>query len=95
MYFDQTAFGRRLQDLRKENHLTQEQAAEQLNVSKIHYANIEGGRKGCSVDLLLDLSEMYRVTVDYLLKGNNTDHEMEIARLKAAMSEANAILERL
>lgn len=95
MYFDQAAFGTRLQELRKERHLTQEQAAEQLNVSKIHYANLEGGKKGCSVDLLLDLSEMYQVTVDYLLKGGNPNRNLEIARIKALSEALNARVRRL
>ena len=46
MYFNAEEFGKRMQKVRCENHLTQEQLADLLNISRIHVARIERGEIG-------------------------------------------------
>lgn len=69
MYFDQKEFGLRVKHLRREQHLTQEQLAAMLNVSAEHLRKIELGKRGISIDLLLDLAAELGVSVDFLLNG--------------------------
>ena len=69
MYFDQTAFGRRLKEIRKERGFTQEQLADILNVSVSHLGNLELGKRGISIDLLMDMSNVLSVSIDFLLCG--------------------------
>lgn len=82
MYFDQVAFGKRIKELRMGKGLSQEAAAEQLNVSGHHYSSIERGVRGCSLDLLIDLATFFNVSTDYLLLGKRPDREAEICQLK-------------
>lgn len=69
MYFDQAAFGRRLKETRKEHGFTQEQLAEILHIGAAHLGNIELGKRGISIDLLMDISEVLNVSIDFLLCG--------------------------
>ena len=70
MYFDQKEFGLRVKHLRRKHGLTQEQlAAAMLNVSVEHLRKIELGKRGISIDLLLDLAAELGVSVDFLLNG--------------------------
>ena len=68
MIYDMEASGRRLKELRKQAGKTQEQIAEDLNLAVETISRIERGKRGCSVDMLLMLSEYYQTSVDYLLK---------------------------
>ena len=47
MIYDTLEIGRRIQKLRREKGLTQEQLAERLNVSTVHLAKIETGKCWC------------------------------------------------
>lgn len=69
MYFNQVKFGCRLRNLRKQRRMTQEALAGSLNISIDHLSKIEHGKRGVSIDLLLDISEALDVSLDYLLKG--------------------------
>ena len=76
MYFNQVEFGQRIKEQRNRMGLTQEELALRLNIGHIHMNSIECGRKGCSIDLILELSELFNVSTDYLLKGQiNTNVE--------------------
>ena len=59
----------RIRELRASFGYTQETAAELLGVERSYISRIESGTKGCSVDLFMRLSELYRVPLDYLLCG--------------------------
>lgn len=76
MYFNQMEFGQRIKEQRNKMGLTQKELALRLNIGHIHMNSIECGRKGCSIDLILELSELFNVSTDYLLKGQiNTNVE--------------------
>lgn len=57
-----------------------------LNVSVQHMAAIEQGRKMCSVDLLVDLSDSLGVSIDVLIKGM-TPAEKEVKERLAEMAK--------
>ncbi len=67
--YDQIEFGKRLKQLRRAASLTQEQLADELNVGVNHVGKMEIGRNAPSIDLLIQISEYFGVSVDYLLKG--------------------------
>ena len=69
MHFDQAEFGHRIKHLRKKRNLTQEQLATALHISTNHLSKIELGKRGISIDLLLDISAALNVSFEYLLKG--------------------------
>lgn len=69
MYYDVYASGKRIQELRKTHKMTQVQLAEVLNISLDHLKKIESGQRGCSVDLLINLSELFDESLDFLVLG--------------------------
>ena len=69
MQFDQGDFGYRIRTLRKRHGLTQDQLAAQLGISTDHLGKIELGKRGTSIDLLVQLAECLNVSVDFLLNG--------------------------
>ena len=72
MYYNLKQSGARIREKRKERGYKQEQLAEQLDISANHLANIEAGRKGLSVELLVELADNLDVSLDYLILGKET-----------------------
>ncbi len=62
-------FNEKLQELRKQKNLTQEQLAEQLYVSRTAISKWESGRGYPSIDSLKELSRFFSVSLDELLSG--------------------------
>jgi transcriptional regulator with XRE-family HTH domain len=58
---------RRIRDLREDYDLTQEYLAKYLSCSQSAYSKIEAGKRQLSIDYLIKLSSLYRVSTDYLL----------------------------
>ena len=56
---DKYLLGAAIQQARAKKGYTQEQLAEMLNISLIHLANIEGGRRNPSVPLLFQMMELF------------------------------------
>ena len=72
--------------------LTQEGLALRLNIGYAHENSLENGRKGCSIDLLLEMSELFGVSTDYLLKGENPVQEGIREKLRALSGELEEII---
>ena len=70
----------KLVSLRKENKLTQAKVAEMLNVSRQAISRWESGTAIPSTDNLKGLSELYKVPVDYLLKKDDSESQLEEAQ---------------
>ena len=69
MKYDLIETGKRIAKIRKENGLTQEQFAEKFNVSVEHVGRIETGKRGISIDFLVDIACAFDVSLDYLILG--------------------------
>ncbi len=63
------AIEERIQDLRKGKGLSQEQLAETLGVSRQAVSKWESGHSFPEIEKLIAMSELFGVTVDYILKG--------------------------
>ena len=57
----------RLKELREDKDLKQRQLADYLHCSQQVYSNYELGQRDIPTDVLIQLSEFYNVSVDYLL----------------------------
>lgn len=57
----------RIRDLREDHDLKQKDLAKILNCSQQVYSNYELGQRDIPTALLIQLSEYYHVSVDYLL----------------------------
>ncbi|MBQ2266465.1 MAG: helix-turn-helix transcriptional regulator [Clostridia bacterium] len=63
-------FNEKLQALRKQKGLTQEELADALYVSRTAVSKWESGRGYPSIDTLKDISAFFNITIDELLSGD-------------------------
>ena len=91
MYFNQIEFGKRIKSLRTDRNITQDRLAEELNISCRHLRNIENGAKAPSYDILLTISELFSVSTDCLLKGNEHTYSDLKRRLESVMRDLEEI----
>ena len=63
-------FGEKLQELRKNKGLTQEELAEALYVSRTAVSKWESGRGYPNIESLKEISKFFSVTIDELLSGD-------------------------
>lgn len=61
-------FFKRLYELRADNDLTQQQVADYLTCNRQVYARYERGFREIPVSMLIKLSKLYNVSVDYILE---------------------------
>ena len=81
MKYDLIETGKRIKEIRKQNGLTQEQFAEMFNVSIVHLASVEKGRRGASIELLVDVACKFDMSLDYLILGKRA-YDAEEAKAK-------------
>ena len=93
MYFNQVEFGQRIKEERNRLGLTQEELAEQKKIGPVHVYNIDSGRKGCSIDLLLEFAELFEVSTDYLLTGKGNMNAEIREHLQGAIDELEGLLQ--
>lgn len=60
-----------LKELRKESGKTQKQVAKELNITDRAYGNYETGIREPSIDILIDIADYYKISLD-LLTGRYT-----------------------
>lgn len=97
MNYDVKESGNRIRQLRMDNGFTQEYVALALSIDRSFYNRIEMGKKGCSIDLLIQLSDLFHVSLDYLVVGKHSDtlqNTVEKAQLKKEMETLIAHLEK-
>lgn len=59
--------GSRIKDLRKNEKMTQKDLGKLVNVTKVSICCYENGSRLPSLEILEDLAEVFKVSVDYLL----------------------------
>ena len=64
------AIGKRIKDLRKKNSFSQRYVADKLFISQAAYSLIESSHNGIVAEHIVNLSQLYDVTTDFLLKGD-------------------------
>ncbi len=78
-------FGRRIQVLRAERRMTQEQMAERIGVSVEHISYLERGERAPSFETILTLARALNVSVPYLMHINQDETSADfLAELPAA-----------
>lgn len=66
-----TLMGQRIKTLRKNAGMTQQELGQKLNVTKVSVCCYEKGTRIPSLDTLVDLSNVFNVSLDYFV-GNDT-----------------------
>ena len=74
----------RISDLRAEREITQSQLAKILHISASTIGMYEQGRRTPSIDMLVELSRAFDVSLDYLITGTDyiyTDATSKMAQI--------------
>lgn len=91
---DYYKIGQRIRKLRKSLGLSQEELAEQINISTTHMSHIETGNTKLSLPVLVDLAQALNVRADDLLSDNDaiapSHYTDEIADILERCNEAEA-----
>jgi len=69
-------FGEQIKTVRKEQNLTQEQFAGELNVTRQAVSNWENNRNLPDIEMLIRISEKFHVSLDQLILGGNNMNNM-------------------
>ena len=94
MYYNAVETGKRIQNLRREKGLTQEQLASLLDVTDRHIRSIENGKKNASIDLLVALSELFTVSLDFIVLGKQAREQAKI-EIQTMLESVSKIVEKL
>jgi len=70
---DYKDFGQRVRIIRRKNHLTQEELAEQVGISTSFLGHIERGSRIASLETLVALCNALKVTPQHLLQASLDD----------------------
>jgi len=80
-------FGQRLKQLRNDRKMTQSELGKLINVTKVSICCYEKGTRLPSLETLVDLSEIFKVNIDYLLGSdflvvadNDVDYGVKMAK---------------
>ena len=87
--YDKAAVGSRIREKRLAMHLTQEKVAEKLELSIRTVTDIERGIVGMSIETLLSLCDVLKVTPNDLLLPSNHSEDSELDWLVNALSNAS------
>lgn len=83
---NQVKVGTFLKQLRKENNLTQEQIADKFGVSQRSVSRWENGNTLPDISLLVELAELFKVSIPELINGERKDETMDKEVKEVAMS---------
>ena len=95
MYYDAKASGLRIQQSRKAAGFTLEALSDRLNVSDRQLRRIEKGESSGSVDLLVEISCVLGISLDYLLKGKTTNTNDARSLLMQAASYLSTLADQV
>ena len=89
MGFNCEQFGDRVRALRKEKDITQAELAAVLNVESHYVSRIERGMSSCSIEVIIVLSKVLGVSIEYLVVGKEYNSVKE--QLEAVINQLEKI----
>ena len=96
MQYDITECGKRIRRSREKKGLTQKQAASLLGIRNTSLCSVENGCRAASIDLLIDMSKLFDVSLDYLILGRPSnmreDLGHEVSEMMVHMMNIMSIL---
>ena len=95
MNYDTKRSGAYIQNLRIQHGYTQGQMAKALNMDRSYLSRIESGTKGCSVDLFIQLSEFFRISMDSLILGMDRDNTLKSKNAIQLKKEITVLIDHL
>lgn len=88
-------FSKRLRQLRKDAGYSQEQLGDLLNVTKVTISNYETGSRMASVETLIDISNLFKVDLDFLIGTDSyvVSDDKELYGIRMAKEEIDLVKE--
>ncbi len=96
---DKSAFADRIAKLRVAKGLSQHQLSQMLGVKRSVVSYYESGDRLPSYDVLMEMSRVFNVSTDYLLKGKDASRVIQVSdlsekELDVVMGVINALREK-
>ncbi|MBO5394606.1 MAG: helix-turn-helix domain-containing protein [Clostridia bacterium] len=70
----------KLKEIRTKCLMTQQEVAQKLNITQSTYSGYESGKYQPSIDILIAISKLFKVSIDYLL-GNENEFTIDMSDL--------------
>ncbi len=86
--------GERIRQLRMSRKMTQEQLAIKLNIGDRYLRKIEMGEKGPSIDILVEISALFKVSLDYIIMGRQSQDDLK-QQLYSVIQSLSKLAEKL
>ena len=88
-------FSKRIKELRKQLGLTQQELGDKLNVTKGSICSYENGTRMASIEILIQMANIFRVDLDYLIGTDDyvVSDNMENYGIRMASEEVELIME--
>lgn len=83
--------GRNIRDARMEANLTQEQTAERLRISQLHFGRLERGERPASLEQIAQIAHVLGVPTASLLNGCIVEESFDIPPDESAQSLGKAV----
>ena len=93
--YDIVKTGKRIRDLRTKAGYTQADLASMVGVREKYFNCAETGKRGCSVDVLVILADIFHVSLDYLICGGITEKDVIREELRKAKEYLEAVEAKL
>ncbi|MFO0806146.1 MAG: helix-turn-helix transcriptional regulator [Gemmataceae bacterium] len=78
--------GERIRKRRTELGWTQDQLAQKAGISKSFLSDLENGKRSVSADNLLDIARVLSLSLDYLMKGEETEPKSAEVQIPASLA---------
>lgn len=95
MNYDIRKCGERIRQLRTSRKYTQDELAAAMNINRSYLSRIESGKKGCSVDMFVQLSELFQVSLDFLILGREPDAVQEAEGQETLKAQIASLIDHL
>ena len=92
MHYDIKASGERIRQLRIHRGYTQEALALELSIDRSFLSHVEAGKKGCSVDLLVQFASVFGVSIDYIVLGTIHTGNLKSANAEQLRDEIESLI---
>ena len=75
-----------LKEIRIKRKMTQQEVASKLNITQSTYSGYEAGKYEPGIELLINISNLFQVSIDYLL-GNENNFSLDISNMSSIKKE--------
>ncbi|MCM1172050.1 MAG: helix-turn-helix domain-containing protein [Clostridium sp.] len=93
--YDKIECAKRLKSLREAAKKTQQEVAQDLNISVDTLRKLEQGKRMPSAWIIDILGNYYKITTDYIISGKNEIQIQNLERPNSTSSDKKVILERI